>query len=194
MFRRDPAASAESASRDRLQEGQHDQRTPTSRLIKLPTGSRRLAGSPRLPPSISGLMALPRLAPRTSASAASGRHEMRIGERHHQQHDGHTRMRRPGQRRGDDDTHDRIAGDRAEQRTHHRRAVRPAPAYRAGYAETSNIRPSPMRRGRGRVVQACCRRKLEGDEAEDEQDRRDRRRRRRTAPGRSASCRHWRRA
>ena len=38
----------------------------------LPTGSRRLAGSPRVPLSMSGLMALPRLAPSTSASAASG--------------------------------------------------------------------------------------------------------------------------
>ena len=45
---------------------------PTSRLMRLPTGSRRLAGSPRTPASISGLMALPRLAPSTSASAASG--------------------------------------------------------------------------------------------------------------------------
>ena len=44
--------------------------TPTRRLSMLPTGSRRLAGSPRTPASSSGLMALPRLAPSTSASAA----------------------------------------------------------------------------------------------------------------------------
>ena len=46
--------------------------TPISRLTRLPTGSRFAAGSPPIAPSISGLSAVPRLAPSTSANAASG--------------------------------------------------------------------------------------------------------------------------
>src|SRR5882672_5572618 len=45
---------------------------PTRRLIKLPTGRRYVIGSPRMAPSTTGLIALPRFAPRTRASAAVG--------------------------------------------------------------------------------------------------------------------------
>ena len=45
---------------------------PTTRLIRLPIGRRFAAGSPLTPLSIRGLIAVPRLAPRTSANAACG--------------------------------------------------------------------------------------------------------------------------
>ena len=46
--------------------------TPTTRLTRLPIGSRFAAGSSPAAPSRQGLTALPRLAPSTSANAASG--------------------------------------------------------------------------------------------------------------------------
>ncbi len=46
--------------------------TPRQRLSRLPSGRRFEAGSPATAPSISGLIAEPRLAPSTSAKAASG--------------------------------------------------------------------------------------------------------------------------
>ena len=51
--------------------------TPTSRLTRLPSGRRRLAGSARLAPSTSGLIALARFAPTTTAETVvevSGEH------------------------------------------------------------------------------------------------------------------------
>jgi hypothetical protein len=46
--------------------------TLISRLSKFPSGTRRPAMLPDVLPSKSGLIALPRLAPRTSAKAATG--------------------------------------------------------------------------------------------------------------------------
>ncbi|KAG1436465.1 hypothetical protein G6F57_020652 [Rhizopus arrhizus] len=43
--------------------------TPSTRVNRLPSGSRRAAGSSPVTPSIIGLMAVPRLAPSTSAKA-----------------------------------------------------------------------------------------------------------------------------
>ena len=46
--------------------------TPITRLRRLPSGTRRAAGSSPVAPSSTGLIAVPRLAPSTSAKAASG--------------------------------------------------------------------------------------------------------------------------
>src|SRR4051794_35824346 len=65
---------------------------PTIRLIKLPIGKRLAAGSPLTLLSISGLIAVPRLAPSTSAKAACGgitpwvANDMIIGRNDAEQH------------------------------------------------------------------------------------------------------------
>ncbi|MNL24303.1 hypothetical protein D3C87_1457310 [compost metagenome] len=46
--------------------------TPSTRVSRLPKGRRRAAGSSPVTPSIMGLMAVPRLAPSTSAKATWG--------------------------------------------------------------------------------------------------------------------------
>ena len=63
-----------------------DQRAPTRRVARLPSGSRSFTGSPPAPSS-TGLMALPILAPSTMASVASGPMQAGGGERDHGEHD-----------------------------------------------------------------------------------------------------------
>ena len=57
-------------TRQQRQQEQCDQDADKT-IEQIAKGRRRLAGSPRTPPSRSGLIALPRLAPSTRASAAS---------------------------------------------------------------------------------------------------------------------------
>ena len=96
---------------------------PTIRLIRLPIGRRLAAGSPLTPLSISGLIAVPRLAPSTSAKAACSGITPLAGERHDQQHDRDAGMRRPGQRGREQDVDQRVGRDHAEQHPQARRVL-----------------------------------------------------------------------
>src|SRR5579863_7102080 len=69
--------------------------TPTARLMRLPTGRRLATGSFPDAPSRTGLIAEPRLTPRTRAMAASGGTTPLLA-RHDDQNHGDARMNRPG--------------------------------------------------------------------------------------------------
>ena len=90
---------------------------PIARLIRLPIGSRLAAGSLPVAPSRTGLIAVPRLAPRTRAKAASGGTVPLRGEGHDHQHHGDAGMRRPGQSGREYHVQHRLGRDGAQQQT-----------------------------------------------------------------------------
>ena len=101
------------------------------------------------------------------------RDELRIGKRHHQQHDGDAGMRRPGQRRGDEDAQHRIVGDGAKQRPHRRRLFGRRQRVEQDVQRQQN-KSEPDGDAAERAGEAVAA-DAEGDEADDEQHRRDRR-------------------
>ncbi len=117
---------------------------PTSRLIRLPTGSRRLAGSPRTPALDQRIDGAAEIGAEHQRQRGLRRDELRKGKRHHQEHDGDARMRRPGQRRRDEDAQHRIVGDGGEQRAHRRRLLGRRQRVEQDVQRQAAIRPSPM--------------------------------------------------
>ena len=89
------ASSSCSQGSDQLDQRHRDARQPSSLNSRLPTATRRAAGSSARVAVTAG-MAPPRLAPSTSAQALASGSTPTLGERHDQQHDRQAGMGEPG--------------------------------------------------------------------------------------------------
>ena len=159
--------------------------------MRLPAGTRSRAASSRSPPaSSSGFSALPRLAPSTMATAASGAHRPAAGQPGDEQHPRHAGMRRPGHHRGQQQVGQGQLRHRAQQGPQgggglHRRHGRHHQVQRQQHQPEPDGNPPEI----SHLLPLAA---AEGQHADQHQRREYRRRHRRTAAARSAPCRHWR--
>ena len=100
-----------------------------------------------------------------------GRNEMRVGQRHHQQHAGDAGMHHPGDDGREDDAEHGIAGDGVHEHAHARRIL--GRRQRVEQDMQRQQHQAEPDRDAADVLDARARPAAEGDQADDEQHRRD---------------------
>ena len=152
--------------RDRLQERRHQQDAgkPVDEVAQRQAVARGIVAARALDDRIDGAA---EIGAEYERQRRVGRDEMRIGQRHYQQHAGDAGMHQPGHDRGEQDAEHGIAGDGVHEHAHARRVLRRRQRIEQDMQRQQH--QAEPDKDAADVLDARARPAAEGDQADDEQ-------------------------